>query len=135
MEPNAVSKRVVEFYQLATTKPLLNIPDTTAFQFDFAWVCDHLPHRPPFLFIDGVQAIQNGILCARFDVDKRPDHFVGHFPRVPRWPGVIQIEAMAQAALMLYLFSSRETRSEVALTFVREARFRRAVLPGQAVQL
>ena len=135
MDTDSVPPEVVECYRRALAAPLLGIPEAADFEFGMDWVLAHLPQRPPFLFVDGVQAIRDGVLCARFDVDRTADLFAGHFPGVPRWPGAIQIEAMAQAGLMLYLSSLEETRTEVALGVVREARFLREVVPGQPVQL
>ena len=135
MEADAVSIEAFECYQKALAGPLLEVPEAAPPEFGMEWVLGHLPQRPPFLFVDGVQAIRDGVLCARFDVDRTADLFAGHFPGVPRWPGAIQIEAMAQAGLMLYFSTLEETRSEVALGVVREARFLREVLPGRPVQL
>jgi 3-hydroxymyristoyl/3-hydroxydecanoyl-(acyl carrier protein) dehydratase len=122
-------------YRAALVRPLLNVPEGTPLIFAREFVLDYLPQRPPFLFLDGVQAIRDGILCATFDVDQTPELFAAHFPGVPRWPGVIQIEAMAEAAMMLYLSSRDERRSEVAAGILKEARFIREVVPGRIVQL
>jgi len=111
------------------------VPEEAAFVFDRDWVAQHLPHRPPFLFIDGVQAIKDGVLCARFDVDQTQQLFAAHFPNAPSWPGAIQIEAMAEAAFLLYLADTKQRPSEVAAGVVREAKFMRPVRPGRSVQL
>ena len=135
MDTTAVTADALDRYHTALTAPLLDVPESACLAFGRDWVLSYLPHRPPFVFIDGVQRIQDGVICARFDVDQTPDIFASHFPGVPRWPGVLQIEAMAQAALTLYLFSLGHHLSEVALGVVREARFSRQVVPGRPVQL
>ena len=98
-------------YLAAAIGPLLEVPESTPHIHGRDWVLDHLPHRPPFLFIDGVQAIRDDILCATLDVDQTADIFAGHFPGTPRWPGVIQIEAMAEAGMILHLSSRCERRT------------------------
>jgi 3-hydroxyacyl-[acyl-carrier-protein] dehydratase len=135
MEADAVPEAALHCYRNALAGPLLSVAEDAGFEHQMDWVYAHLPQRRPFLFVDGVQAIRDGVLCARFDVAQTADLFAGHFPGVPRWPGAIQIEAMAQAGLMLYLSSIDEKRDEVALAVVREARFLREVLPGRPVQL
>ena len=70
-----------------------------------------LPHRYPFLLIDRVIEIErHKRIVALKNVTANEPHFVGHFPDYPIMPGVLQIEAMAQAggALLLTEFSAQE---------------------------
>ncbi len=70
-----------------------------------------LPHREPFLFIDKVTHVEKGkhITAARY-FDPKEFFFKGHFPHKPILPGVIAIEAMAQAGIILY----STTKPEIA---------------------
>lgn len=135
MTAHEVPDDALACYQTALRRPLLDVPEAAPIKFGMGWVLQHLPQRPPFLFVDGVQAIENGVLCATFDVDQTASLFAAHFPGAPRWPGVIQIEAMAEAGMMLYLSSLQQRRTEVSAAIVKEARFIREVLPGRNVQL
>lgn len=94
---------------------------------------DVLPHRPPFLFIDEVvDSTEKTVSAVR---TFRPDEpfFEGHFPGNPIVPGVLLIEAMAQA--LAYLLRYEDNVHGVYLTGVDRARFRKPVLPGQKVEL
>ena len=88
-----------------------------------------LPHRYPFLLIDRVTEIErHKRIVALKNVTANEPHFVGHFPDYPIMPGVLQIEAMAQAggALLLTEFSAAEREEKLMVfTGIQEARFRR----------
>jgi 3-hydroxyacyl-[acyl-carrier-protein] dehydratase len=135
MESDSVPPEALARYRVALAAPLAEVAEDAPFERDREWILARLPQRSPFLFLDGVQAIRSGILVARFDVDQTAAIFAGHFPGKPRWPGSLQIEAMGQAGVLLWLSSSDEVREEVAVGVVREARFLREVLPGRPVQL
>lgn len=97
-----------------------------------------LPHRYPFLMIDCVQEIHEGPntnsregrrSVAIKSVSANEHYFVGHFPGRPIMPGVLIIEAMAQAgALAFYRYG--DPPMNVAIASVKDAKFRRPVLPG-----
>jgi 3-hydroxyacyl-[acyl-carrier-protein] dehydratase len=98
-----------------------------------------LPHRYPFLLIDRVIAFERGkFVTAIKNVTINEPFFQGHFPGHPVMPGVLLIEAMAQAAGMLVKLSE-ETRSERPVVFylvkVDNARFNRIVVPGDQLRL
>ena len=98
-----------------------------------------LPHRYPFLLIDRVVEIERKTrVVAIKNVTMNEPYFVGHFPDYPIMPGVLQIEAMAQAggALLLTEFSAAE-RAEKLMVFtgIEEARFRRPVTPGDQLRI
>jgi beta-hydroxyacyl-ACP dehydratase FabZ len=91
-----------------------------------------LPHRYPFLLLDRVVAIEPGKrIVALKCVTYNEPFFQGHFPGAPVMPGVLVIEAMAQAgaALLLNDVPDRD-RKLVYFTGIDGARFRRAVVPG-----
>lgn len=95
---------------------------------------NYLPHRYPFLLIDRVTEYDVGkSLTAIKNVTMNEPFFQGHFPNKPVMPGVLIIEAMAQAAALLGCVSMSEERPEDALYYlagVDDVRFKRPVEPG-----
>jgi 3-hydroxyacyl-[acyl-carrier-protein] dehydratase len=96
-----------------------------------------LPHRYPFLLIDRVEEISAKHVRAFKNVTANEPFFNGHFPDLPIMPGVLQIEAMAQAAgLVLSEISDFDLTREIAvLAGVDDAKFRRMVIPGDQLVL
>jgi 3-hydroxyacyl-[acyl-carrier-protein] dehydratase len=98
-----------------------------------------LPHRYPFLLIDRVIEMERKVrVVAIKNVTVNEPHFTGHFPDYPIMPGVLTIEAMAQAggALLLTEFSAEEREGKLMVfTGIEEARFRRPVLPGDQLRI
>ena len=95
-----------------------------------------IPHRDPFLFLDEVLELDPGRrVVARKRV--RPDEwfFAGHFPGRPIMPGVIMVEALAQAGAVAVL-AEEENRGKLALfAGIDELRFKRIVEPGDELTL
>lgn len=101
-------------------------------------VLKYLPHRPPFLFIDKVIDIEEGkSLTAVKSVTMNEPYFVGHFPQQPVMPGVIIIEALAQAATIFAFYSIDEKPDDTLFFFagIDGARFKRPVFPGDQLVL
>jgi 3-hydroxyacyl-[acyl-carrier-protein] dehydratase len=98
-----------------------------------------LPHRYPFLLIDRVIEMERKTrIVAIKNVTLNEPHFVGHFPDYPIMPGVLTIEAMAQAggALLLTEFTAAERDDKLMVfTGIEEARFRRPVVPGDQLRI
>jgi 3-hydroxymyristoyl/3-hydroxydecanoyl-(acyl carrier protein) dehydratase len=92
-----------------------------------------LPHRPPFLFIDEVVEVDAEQITALRTFHEDEDFFRGHFPGNPIVPGVLILEAMAQA--VAYLAMRENPGAEVFLTGVDRARFRKPVRPGDEIEL
>jgi len=100
-----------------------------------------LPHRDPFLFVDSVIELEPEvriIASKRFGTEL--DFFKGHFPGNPIVPGVILLEALAQAGGILFASSYPEKikekgRFNVYLLGVESVKFRKPVLPGDNVKL
>ncbi|MGH8223195.1 MAG: 3-hydroxyacyl-ACP dehydratase FabZ [Woeseiaceae bacterium] len=97
-----------------------------------------LPHRYPFLLIDRVLDSEPGVrIAALKNVTANEPFFQGHFPGRPVMPGVLIIEALAQAACTLCYLSvkQRNPRPLYYLAGVDEARFRRPVGPGDTLRM
>ncbi len=113
-------------------------PEASALTLDYAGILQILPHRYPFLFIDGVTRIDKGLRIEAFkNVSFNDGFFSGHFPADPVMPGVLQIEAMAQACCILIAlsFPDEAVGKRPAFAGIEEARFRRPVRPGDQLRL
>lgn len=98
---------------------------------------EFLPHRFPFLFVDRVLDWQpNQSLLAYKNVTVNEPFFNGHFPEQPIMPGVLIVEALAQAVGLLMLKSNESSvGGRFLLAGIDEARFKRVVEPGDQLQL
>jgi 3-hydroxyacyl-[acyl-carrier-protein] dehydratase len=106
---------------------------------DIKTVLERLPHRYPFLLVDRVLECEAGKrIVALKNVTINEPFFPGHFPHHPIMPGVMLIEAMAQAAAILAFESSRlrpDDKSVVYFLGIDEARFKSPVVPGDQLVL
>ena len=95
-----------------------------------------LPHRPPFRFVDAVDELVPGQrVLARYRVTGDEAFLAGHFPGNPILPGVIQLEALAQAGAVALLSDERYAGSLPLFGGVEDVRWRRLVRPGDELQL
>lgn len=95
-----------------------------------------LPHRDPFVWVSRVLSCEPGdCVEAELDVDPSLPLFQGHFPGHPVLPGVILMEALAQAACFCVLLDGDRAGSIGFLTGIDKAKFRRQVRPGETVLL
>jgi UDP-3-O-[3-hydroxymyristoyl] N-acetylglucosamine deacetylase/3-hydroxyacyl-[acyl-carrier-protein] dehydratase len=110
------------------------LPDET--ELDVRRVLDVLPHRFPFVMIDRVTSIVGDeVLVGVKNVTINEPFFTGHFPGHPVMPGVLQLEAMAQAAGILLL---RKSSAEGKVAFFMSAdkvKFRKPVVPGDQLEI
>ncbi|ALG68810.1 3-hydroxyacyl-ACP dehydratase FabZ [Beggiatoa leptomitoformis] len=101
---------------------------------DIHQILQHLPHRYPFLLIDRVLDYQLGeYLTAIKNVSYNEPYFLGHFPHRPVMPGVLILEAMAQATGVLAFKTSDakpDNQSLYYLVGIDKARFKQPVEPG-----
>ena len=106
---------------------------------EIAEVLQYLPHRYPFLLIDRVLAIEPGLsLTGLKNVSFNEPFFQGHFPQRPIMPGVLILEALAQATGILAFKTEDErpdSKSMYYLVGIDKARFKRPVEPGDQLLL
>jgi UDP-3-O-[3-hydroxymyristoyl] N-acetylglucosamine deacetylase/3-hydroxyacyl-[acyl-carrier-protein] dehydratase len=118
----------------AATGPAMVLATETSL--DIRRVLDTLPHRYPFLMIDRVVEFKSpDELVALKNVTINEPHFQGHYPGNPVLPGVLQIEAMAQAAGILMLRKISSEGKTALFMSCDKVKFRRAVRPGDQLMI
>ena len=100
-------------------------------------ILELLPHRFPFLLVDKVLETEGGThLVAIKNATFNEPFFQGHFPNFPVMPGVLQIEAIAQAAGLMVLSEMDEMPDfDTILMSVENAKFRKLVVPGDQLRI
>lgn len=119
------------------THPETEAPKAVKTTLDINEIQRILPHRYPFLLIDRVVDLtRRERIVAIKNVTVNEPYFQGHFPELPIMPGVLIVEAIAQAGGAL-LLTEVEDRSEKLMVFtgIERARFRRPVLPGDQLRI
>ncbi|MBO4294162.1 MAG: 3-hydroxyacyl-ACP dehydratase FabZ [Alphaproteobacteria bacterium] len=96
-----------------------------------------LPHRYPFLLLDTIEVIEDGTKgVGHKNVTMNEPFFQGHFPDNPIMPGVLQIEAMAQAAgFVIANKGGKLEQGHVLFMNVDKAKFRKQVIPGDCLDI
>lgn len=99
---------------------------------DIQEILEHMPHRYPFLLVDRVLEFEAGRrIVGLKNVTINEPFFTGHFPDHPIMPGVLVVEAMAQAGGLLLMNEFDEPESKVVyLMSLDDVKFRRPVVPG-----
>ena len=118
-------------------KKAANTVDGSESTMDIRRVLDILPHRYPFVMIDRVaELVSEDELVAIKNVTINEPYFQGHYPGRPVMPGVLQIEAMAQAAGVLLLRKLPVEENKIAFFMsVDKVKFRQAVEPGDCIEI
>jgi 3-hydroxyacyl-[acyl-carrier-protein] dehydratase len=106
---------------------------------DIHQILQKLPHRYPILLVDRVLELEKGVrIKALKNVTMNEPYFVGHFPHRPVMPGVMMLEAMAQAAALLSIETADialDDKSVFYFAGIDGARFKRPVEPGDQLVL
>jgi 3-hydroxyacyl-[acyl-carrier-protein] dehydratase len=103
---------------------------------DVNQIQEYLPHRPPFLFIDRVVSTDLvNYVDAIKNVNANEPFFVGHFPGAPVMPGVLILEAMAQAAAIVVMANLQYENKIPFFMSIDGCKFRRPVVPGDQVNI
>ncbi|GAA4337438.1 bifunctional UDP-3-O-[3-hydroxymyristoyl] N-acetylglucosamine deacetylase/3-hydroxyacyl-ACP dehydratase [Mucilaginibacter gynuensis] len=102
--------------------------------YDTVQIMNILPHRQPFLMIDKILELTKTHVVGLKNVTMNEDLFMGHFPGQPLFPGVLQIEAMAQTGGILVLNTVPDPENYITLFLkIENARFKDKVTPGDTV--
>ncbi len=103
---------------------------------DIREIMEILPHRYPFLLVDRILELEDRKrVVALKNVTINEPFFQGHFPGVPVMPGVLQCEAMAQAAGIMMLNRLRGTGKLAFLMSMNHVKFRKPVVPGDQLTI
>jgi beta-hydroxyacyl-ACP dehydratase FabZ len=96
-----------------------------------------LPHRYPFLLVDHVERVDGEGIVARKMVSRNEPHFEGHFPGHPVMPGVLILEALAQAGAIYAcrLVSFDPAKQVIYFMSLDKVKFRKPVVPGDTLHL
>ncbi|ADY53415.1 3-hydroxyacyl-(acyl-carrier-protein) dehydratase [Pseudopedobacter saltans DSM 12145] len=131
----AFAKKIKAMIKKERKKKSVNVYDPASKAvLDIRQIMNILPHRQPFLFIDKVIELTKNYVVGVKNVTMNEEFFKGHFPGAPVFPGVIQIEAMAQTGGILVL--STVPDPENYLTYflkIDKVRFRAQVNPGDSI--
>jgi UDP-3-O-[3-hydroxymyristoyl] N-acetylglucosamine deacetylase/3-hydroxyacyl-[acyl-carrier-protein] dehydratase len=100
---------------------------------DAEQVMQILPHRYPFLMVDGVLKIDGNKITAFKNITNNEPYFPGHFPGHPIMPGVLQLEAIAQVAGILMLRQAENAGQLAYFMAAEEVKWRKPVLPGDVL--
>ena len=105
-------------------------------QLNIMQIQELIPHRHPFLLIDGIEDYEPGEYAVGYKcVTYREDFFAGHFPEEPVMPGVLILEALAQTGAVAIL-SLPENRGKTAyFAGIDKAKFKQMVRPGDTLEL
>jgi 3-hydroxyacyl-[acyl-carrier-protein] dehydratase len=120
-----------------TPQPTTYEPEAVKTGMDIGDILKILPHRYPFLLIDRVvELVRMKSIVALKNVTITEPFFTGHFPDKPIMPGVLIVEAIAQAGGLL-LLTEVPNRDEMLMVFtgIEKARFRRPVVPGDQLRI
>ena len=128
------AKKLHKIYKLYKRK---NIPDydlTKEPLYDINDIMRMLPHRPPFLLIDKILEMDEKHIVGVKNITINEPFFMGHFPQEPVVPGVLQVEAMAQAG-GIFVLANVENPQEYSTYFIKidKVKFKKKIIPGDTM--
>ncbi|HIP47796.1 MAG TPA: bifunctional UDP-3-O-[3-hydroxymyristoyl] N-acetylglucosamine deacetylase/3-hydroxyacyl-ACP dehydratase [Lutibacter sp.] len=127
----AFAKKLAKIIQLEKRNKVPSFDLSKPPLMDIHQIMDILPHRPPFLLIDRILELSDHHVVGMKNVTMNEPFFVGHFPGAPVMPGVLQIEAMAQAGGVLVLNTVPDPENYLTLFMKMDnVKFKQKVLPG-----
>ena len=101
-------------------------------------IMEYIPHRFPFLLVDKIlELVPNKKVVGLKNVTMNEPFFQGHFPGAPIMPGVVIVEAMAQASGVLAAISTKQEKNDTLMYFMGldQVKFRKPVVPGDQLLL
>ena len=98
-------------------------------------IMEIIPHRYPFLLLDSVESIEGNKIIAKKNVTMNEYFFQGHYPNEPVMPGVLIVEAMAQAGAVAILSKDEFRGKTPFFGGINNAKFRKMVKPGDTLTL
>lgn len=125
------AKKLSKKIKIDQRKNVPQIDLTQPPKYDINQIMELLPHRPPFLLIDKIMEVSDKHVIGIKNVSMNEPYFAGHFPQEPVMPGVLQVEAMAQAAGILFLSTVEDP--ELYSTYfmkIEKVKFKKKVVPG-----
>ncbi len=131
----AFAKKIKAAIKKEKTKKKVHVYDVNAKPlYDVVDIMKILPHRQPFLFLDKVLELSKTHVVGVKNVTMNEEFFKGHFPEAPVFPGVIQIEAMAQTGGILVLSTVPDPHNYLTYFLkIDNVRFRAQVVPGDTI--
>lgn len=103
---------------------------------DIKEIMNIIPQRAPFLMIDRVEDYEPGKFCIAYkNVCINEPHFVGHFPGEPIMPGVLIVEALAQAGAVAILSKEENKGKNALFGGIDKMKFKKQVVPGDVLRL
>lgn len=105
-------------------------------QLDINQVKEIIPHRHPFLLLDGIEDYEPGEYAVGYKcVTYREDFFAGHFPQEPVMPGVLTVEALAQTGAVAILSLPENKGKTAYFGAINKCKFKGKVVPGDKLRL
>lgn len=128
------AKKLNKYYKIQKKKNVPKFDLSKEPVYDINGIMKLLPHRPPFLLIDKILELSDNHIVGLKNITMNEPFFVGHFPKEPVMPGVLQVEAMAQIGGILVLANVPDPEN-YSTYFVKidNVKFKKKVIPGDTL--